>query len=59
MLNVDASLFFDGTCASDDCIWKFFYPMEMFTNGASSPYAAAYLSSWTRPRSRRRKTAGA
>ena len=47
MLNVDASLFFDGTCASDDCIWKFFYPMEMFTNGASSPYAAAYLSSWT------------
>ena len=46
MLNVDASLFFDGTCASDDCIWKFFYPMEMFTNGASSPYAAAYLSSW-------------
>ncbi len=47
MLNVDASLFFDGTCASDDCIWKFFYPMEMFTNGASSPYAAAYLSGWT------------
>ena len=46
MLNVDASLFFDGTCASDDCIWKFFYPMEMFTNGASSPYAAAYLSNW-------------
>jgi len=47
MLNVDASLFFDGTCASDDCIWKFFYPMEMFTNGSSSPYAAAYLSGWT------------
>ena len=47
MLNVDASLFFDGTCASDDCIWKFFYPMEMFTNGASSPYAAAYMSGWT------------
>ncbi|MEM9203005.1 MAG: peptide ABC transporter substrate-binding protein [Actinomycetota bacterium] len=47
MLNVDASLFFDGTCASDDCIWKFFYPMEMFTNGSSSPYAAAYMSGWT------------
>ncbi|MEM9465244.1 MAG: peptide ABC transporter substrate-binding protein [Actinomycetota bacterium] len=47
MLNVDASLFFDGTCASDDCIWKFFYPMEMFTNGASSPYAAAYMAGWT------------
>jgi peptide/nickel transport system substrate-binding protein len=47
MLNSDASLFFDGTCASDDCIWKFFYPMEMFTNGASTPYAAAYLANWT------------
>ena len=47
MLNVDASLFFDGTCASDDCIWKFFYPMEMFTNGSSSPYAAAYMAGWT------------
>jgi len=47
MLNSDASLFFDGTCASDDCIWKFFYPMEMFTNGSSSPYAAAYMAGWT------------
>lgn len=47
MLNVDASLFFDGTCASDDCIWKFFYPMEMFTNGSSSPYAISYLCGWT------------
>lgn len=47
MLNADASLFFDGTCASDDCIWKFYYPMEMFTNGASNPYAAAYLAGWT------------
>ncbi|MGB1652846.1 MAG: peptide ABC transporter substrate-binding protein [Acidimicrobiales bacterium] len=47
MLNADASLFFDGTCASDDCIWKFYYPMEMFTNGASTPYAAAYLAGWT------------
>lgn len=47
MSNEDASLFFDGTCASDACIWKFFTPMEMFTNGASSPYAAAYLSGWT------------
>ncbi len=24
MKNEDASLFFDGTCASDVCIWKFF-----------------------------------
>lgn len=44
MLNADASLFFDGTCASDDCIWKFFYPMEMYTNGASLPYAGSYLT---------------
>jgi len=47
MLNEDASLFFDGTCASDVCIWKFFTPMEMFTNGASGPYAPAYLEGWT------------
>ncbi len=46
MLNEDASLFFDGTCASDVCIWKFFTPMEMFTNGAAGPYAPAYLNSW-------------
>ncbi|MBT5137618.1 MAG: peptide ABC transporter substrate-binding protein [Acidimicrobiaceae bacterium] len=47
MQNEDASLFFDGTCASDACIWKFFTPMEMFTNGASTPYAPAYMSGWT------------
>ena len=47
MKNEDASLFFDGTCASDVCIWKFFGPMQMFTNGAASPYAPAYLSGWT------------
>ena len=47
MQNVDASLFFDGTCASDDCIWKFFSDMEMFTNGASNPDPAAYLRGWT------------
>lgn len=46
MLNEDASLFFDGTCASDVCIWKFFTPMEMFTNGASGPYGPGYLNSW-------------
>ena len=46
MKNEDASLFFDGTCASDACIWKFFTPMEMFTNGASGPDAPGYLKSW-------------
>ncbi len=46
MKNEDASLFFDGTCASDACIWKFFTPMEMFTNGASGPDAPGYLESW-------------
>jgi peptide/nickel transport system substrate-binding protein len=42
--NEDASLFFDGTCASDVCIWKFFTDMQMFTNTSSSPYAGSYLS---------------
>ena len=47
MMNEDASLFFDGTCASDACIWKFFSDMEMFTNGASNPDPAGYLQGWT------------
>ncbi len=47
MLNEDASLFFDGTCASDACIWKFFNDMEMFTNGASVPDPVGYLNGWT------------
>ena len=46
MTNEDASLFFDGTCASDACIWKFFNDMEMFTNGASGPDPVAYLQGW-------------
>jgi peptide/nickel transport system substrate-binding protein len=44
MRNEDASLFFDGTCASDVCIWKFFTDMQMFTNTSSSPYAGSYLA---------------
>jgi peptide/nickel transport system substrate-binding protein len=47
MSNQDASLFFDGTSASDFSIWKFFADMEMFTNGATLPDPAAYLFSWT------------
>ncbi len=46
MGNEDASLFFDGTCASDACIWKFFTDMQMFTNGASGPDPVSYLNSW-------------
>ena len=46
MNNEDASLFFDGTCASDVCIWKFFTPMDMFTNGASNPFAGSYMNGW-------------
>lgn len=46
MTNEDASLFFDGTCASDACIWKFFWDMEMFTNGATVPDPVAYLGNW-------------
>ena len=43
MKNEDASLFFDGTCASDACIWKFFGPIQMFTNGSTGPDASSYL----------------
>jgi peptide/nickel transport system substrate-binding protein len=46
MLNEDASLFFDGTSASDASIWKFFNDMEMFTNGASAPDPIGYLQGW-------------
>ena len=47
MKNEDASLFFDGTCASDACIWKFFFDIEMFTNGSTLPDPASYLQGWT------------
>jgi peptide/nickel transport system substrate-binding protein len=46
MRNEDAGLFFDGTCAADSCIWKFWTDIEMFTNGAITPFAAAYLEGW-------------
>ena len=47
MGNEDASLFFDGTSASDASIWKFFNDMEMFTNTSTTPDAAGYLFGWT------------
>jgi peptide/nickel transport system substrate-binding protein len=43
MLNVDAGLFFDGTCASDDCIWKFFQDVQMYTNSSVGPDAVSYF----------------
>jgi peptide/nickel transport system substrate-binding protein len=46
MKNEDASLFFDGTCASDACIWKFFNPIQMYTNSSSGPDAYGYLKSF-------------
>ncbi len=46
MRNVDAGLFFDGTGASDDNIWKFFTDIEMFTNGSTSPDPQGYMLSW-------------
>ncbi len=42
--NEDAGLFFDGTCAADACIWKFFTDIQMYTNGASLPDALGYFS---------------
>jgi peptide/nickel transport system substrate-binding protein len=46
MQNQDASLFFDGTSASDFSIWKFFTDIEMFTNGSTTSDPSAYLFSW-------------
>ncbi len=46
MLAEDAGLFFDGTCAGN-CIWKFPTPMQMYTNGTSSPYAGVYMNGYT------------
>lgn len=46
MKNEDASLFFDGTCASDVCIWKFFTDIEMYTNSSSGPDGPGYLKSF-------------
>jgi len=46
MRNEDAGLFFDGTCAADSCIWKFWTDIEMFTNGAINSFAAGYLEGW-------------
>jgi len=43
MQNVDAGLFFDGTCASDDCIWKFFQDVQMYTNSSVGPDAVSYF----------------
>ena len=53
MSNQDASLFFDGTSASDFSIWKFFSDMEMFTNGATAPDAAAIWTAGSLIRSQR------
>jgi peptide/nickel transport system substrate-binding protein len=46
LLNEDAGLFFDGTCASDFCIWKFFTDIQMYTNGATLPDGPSYLSGY-------------
>jgi len=46
MMAEDASLFFDGTCASPACIWNFPTPMQMYTNGAGSSYAGVYMNSY-------------
>jgi peptide/nickel transport system substrate-binding protein len=43
MRNEDSGLFFDGTCAADTCIWKFFTDIQMFANNSSDPSASKYL----------------
>ena len=47
MRNESASLFFDGTNASDVSIWKFFTDIEMFTRGNASPDPQSYFENWT------------
>ncbi len=42
----DSSLFFDGTCASDVCIWKFPTPIQMYTNNAPNPDGVDYLGNF-------------
>lgn len=46
MQNEDASLFFDGTNASDVSIWKFFTDIQMFTNSATGADAQSYFQGW-------------
>jgi peptide/nickel transport system substrate-binding protein len=46
MQSADAGLFFDGTCAADACIWKFFTDIQMFTNPSNYPDAAGYFEGW-------------
>ena len=45
MRNEDASLFFDGTAASDASIWKFFTDIELYTNSAVGSDAQGYFQS--------------
>jgi peptide/nickel transport system substrate-binding protein len=46
MSNSDAGLFFDGTCASDDCIWKFFRDIQMYTNSSIGPDGVSYFNGY-------------
>jgi peptide/nickel transport system substrate-binding protein len=41
--NEDASLFFDGTAASDASIWKFFTDIQLYTNSAVGSDAQGYF----------------
>jgi peptide/nickel transport system substrate-binding protein len=45
MTNQDPGLFFDGSCASDACIWKFFVPIQMYTSSSPGPDITGYYSS--------------
>jgi peptide/nickel transport system substrate-binding protein len=45
MRNEDASLFFDGTAASDASIWKFFTDIELYTDSAVGSDAQGYFAS--------------
>lgn len=44
---VDSEEFFDRTCETLNCLWRFPAAIQMFTNGTDTPDAAGYLDTWT------------
>ena len=45
--NISADVFFGGSDANDDNIWKFFADIEMFTNTFDGTDPESYMGNWT------------
>ncbi|MBA3336695.1 MAG: peptide ABC transporter substrate-binding protein [Chloroflexia bacterium] len=43
---VDAGIFFDSSAGNEQTIGHFYTDINMFTNGASGPFPAAYMIEW-------------